>query len=110
MAGNQIDQGAHHCNEARPGRVRSLDVSTRETDGTQEAHTREKSTGGRSALRQAGGRVKSLALVMLETIGTRSAHDRELRLFLPGALGMSKEGKPALTTDSKAEPIAHFPG
>jgi hypothetical protein len=62
MAGNQIDQGAHHGIGARPGRVRSLDVSTRETDGTQEAHTREKSTGGRSALRQAGGVSKAWRL------------------------------------------------
>jgi hypothetical protein len=40
---------------------------------------------------------------MLETDGTRSAHDRELRLFLPGAPGMSKEGNPALTTGGKTE-------
>jgi hypothetical protein len=39
----------------------------------------------------------------METNGTRSAHDRELRLFLPGALGMGKEGKPALTIGGKTE-------
>ncbi len=84
MTGNQIDQGAHHGIEARPGRVRSLDVSTRETDGTQEAHTREKSTGGGAALMPGRGRVKSWPLARLEIVCPLAARTRELRLFFHG--------------------------